>query len=214
MVRLISGPRKGSFLFCVRHSLVEAGSLQRTMTLESDNKESCNSLPFYLTSAKLSVYCWCRGGLECFKLPTMHLTLRVGLDLTMNESTPEGMALRAHLNAVGAVEWIGKLPIHIQMMRLSAVIQMTAPTNLVEALDDREKSVFSAAIKSRVMDEFIVLERMLRERGIIESPSLVMEESEVEVEPRREYGDGWYECPHCGCTRQSEHCGHCGTHFD
>ncbi len=152
-----------------------------------------------------------------FQSLTMHLTLRVGLDIIMNESTPEGMALRCALNAIGQVEWIGKLPIHIQMERLSAVIQMTASTfqqSIVESWDVREKNVFQAALASRVMDEFIRLEQMLRERGIIESPSLVMEESEVEVEPRREYGDGWYECPHCGCTRQEEFCGHCGTSFD
>ena len=32
--------------------------------------------------------------------------------------------------------------------------------------------------------------------------------------PTDEYGNGWYECPHCGCTRQSEACGHCGSQFD
>ena len=129
----------------------------------------------------------------------------------MNESTPEGMALRAHLNAVGQVNSLGKLPIHIQMERLCAVIQMTASTPPRDSWSDRERLVFHSALKSRVMDEFLELERMLQARGIIESPSLVMEKSE---EPRREYSEGWYECPHCGATRQEEFCGDCGTHFD
>ncbi len=32
------------------------------------------------------------------------------------------------------------------------------------------------------------------------------------TEPRREYSEysnGWYECPHCGCTREERACGHC-----